>query len=687
MSVMKERRVRRLRKKRLWPSIVLLLLFNAIFVGIIAILLELLIGEAINGKVEIAYNQAERTGKQIIKSFRQDGRNKTFQLLKHSDVKSKNYTPVCVMEQNGTVVVQTGKEMPNVKERGIWNMGQEYHLYLDQTTRNQMIDLNNGKIKLSYKKLLYNLINEPSGEETYAKWMQEPVTAIPVWFEMDIPDSNYKLAVKSNLLFKRRDLVTTLEVALVVITMTMISIFLFLVYLVNSIVSQKRIDKLLYLDITTGGHNWLYFFEKGSAILNKGSNKNKTFWLISIELQKFRNYCICYGAKSGDELLERINGCLSSIVHKNELCARYAEAEFGLFLCAETKEELESRIAILQQKIAKLPQQQSLNFKIGVYECAPFFKENGKKAKKRNSIDIKELYHDACTARENSNTNNGHEITYFNMTMLEAQLWEHHVEERMEDALRNKEFAVYLQPKYSPDNKKLGGAEALVRWINEKDGFIPPNRFIPIFEKNGFILKLDDYMISEVARLQAEWIRKGEKVVPVSVNVSRAHFTRSDLAEHICRLVDQYGTPHNVIELELTESAFFDDKEVLLNTVTKLQEYGFAVSMDDFGAGYSSLNSLKDLPLDVIKLDAEFFRGESQQIRGEIIVKEIIQLARRLQMRIVAEGIESKEQVDFLSDLGCDLIQGYYFAKPMPVVEYESVLHGVEERSLEGKMS
>lgn len=678
MSLAKERRVRRLRKKRLCPSVVLLLLFSAIFVGIIAILLELLIGETINGKVEIAYNQAERASKPIIKSFQKDGRNKTFQLLKNSDVKSKNYTPVCVMEQNGKVVVQTGKEMPNAKERGTWNMGQEYHLYLDQTTKNQIIDLSNGELKLSYKELLKEMVKNPSREESYAKWMQEPVTAIPVWFEIKIPDSTYKLAVRSNLLFNRRDLVSTLEMALVVIVLTMISIFLFLVYLINSIVSQKRIDKLLYLDIITGGNNWLYFFEKGSAILKKGRNKNKTYWLLSIQIQKFRNYCICYGAKSGDDLLERINACMISILHKNELCARYAEAEFGLLLCADTKEELESRIAIFQDRIGRVLKQQSLNFHIGVYECAPFYKENRTKAMKRTSIDMKELYHDACTARETISSNDQNVITYFNMQMLEAQLWEHHVEERMEDALRNKEFTVYLQPKYSPDTNELGGAEALVRWINDKDGFIPPNRFIPIFEKNGFILKLDDYMISEVARLQAEWIRKGEKVVPVSVNVSRAHFTRSDLAEHICRLVDQHGTPHNVIELELTESAFFDDKEMLLDTVTKLQEYGFVVSMDDFGAGYSSLNSLKDLPLDVIKLDAEFFRGEGQQIRGEIIVKEVIQLAQLLRMRIVAEGIESKEQVDFLSELGCDLIQGYYFAKPMPVGEYESVMRGGE---------
>lgn len=141
------------------------------------------------------------------------------------------------------------------------------------------------------------------------------------------------------------------------------------------------------------------------------------------------------------------------------------------------------------------------------------------------------------------------------------------VEDDMESALANREFKVYLQPKYSTKEEKLSGAEALVRWIHPTEGFIAPNQFIPIFERNGFILQLDDYMISECARMQAQWLHEGKKIVPISVNVSRAHFTKVNLAEHICQLVDQYNVPHNMIELELTESAFFDDKDILINTV------------------------------------------------------------------------------------------------------------------------
>ena len=260
--------------------------------------------------------------------------------------------------------------------------------------------------------------------------------------------------------------------------------------------------------------------------------------------------------------------------------------------------------------------------------------------------------------------------------MQNDQIWTHKVENDMERALINREFQVYLQPKYSTKEEVISGAEALVRWIHPTEGFVAPYRFIPIFENNGFIIHLDDYMITEVARLQAKWIAEGKKVVPISVNVSRVHFAREDLAEHICKLVDQFGVPHNVIELELTESAFFDDKDMLLNTIKRLKAYGFEISMDDFGAGYSSLNSLKELPLDVVKLDAGFFREADEDGRGKVIVGDTISLAKKLDMKIVAEGIETREQVDFLATQDCDLIQGYYFAKPMPVAEFEQKAFG-----------
>ena len=297
-------------------------------------------------------------------------------------------------------------------------------------------------------------------------------------------------------------------------------------------------------------------------------------------------------------------------------------------------------------------------FGVGVYLVQP------------GERDVEQLYNNAMIACEMLGEEAENQTAFFDLEMNNQKLWERKVEDDMDCALVNREFQVYLQPKISTSEEELGGAEALVRWIHPTEGFIPPNRFIPIFEKNGFILKLDDYMLEEISKVQAQWLKEGRKLVPISVNVSRAHFTREDLAEHICAIVDKYQVPHNVIELELTESAFFDDKKVLLNTVQKLREAGFPVSMDDFGAGYSSLNSLKELQIDVLKIDADFFRGADVEERGLLIVSEVIDLAKKLNMKIVAEGIESKEQVEFLTEQECDLIQGYFYAKPMPVAEF-----------------
>ena len=258
--------------------------------------------------------------------------------------------------------------------------------------------------------------------------------------------------------------------------------------------------------------------------------------------------------------------------------------------------------------------------------------------------------------------------------MRSKLLKEQDIESHMEEALENKEFKVYLQPKYSPEGGRMGGAEALVRWISPTSGFISPGEFIPIFEKNTFIIQLDEYMLEEVCKLQRMWLDEGKTLVPISVNISRIHLLDEGLILMILHIVDYYKLPHDCIELELTESAFFDDKKKLIHTVEELKKNGFVVSMDDFGSGYSSLNTLKDLPFDVVKLDGEFFRKMEDQTRSRIIIEDTITLAKHLELQVVAEGIEEKEQVEFLKSMGCDLIQGYYFAKPMPAEEFGKLL-------------
>ena len=346
------------------------------------------------------------------------------------------------------------------------------------------------------------------------------------------------------------------------------------------------------------------------------------------------------------------------LLNKKEFVAHVEKSDFALLLIYQNNETLELRIKNMMNILREHHGGQHLTFSAGICPVQHY------------SDDIAGILTYAGLALPRSMKIQD-EIVWFNDSMKEEQVWERRIEDDMEKALENHEFQVYLQPKYSTKKEELSAAEALVRWTHPVLGFISPGKFIPIFERNGFILQLDDYMLTEVAKLQAAWMADGKKLVPISVNVSRAHFAEENLAEHICSVVDKFKVPHEYIELELTESAFFDDKAVLLTTVRKLKDFGFKVSMDDFGAGYSSLNSLKELPLDIIKLDAEFFRSVDDVERSNLIVGQTISLAKKLGMEIVAEGIETRDQVDFLAKQDCDLIQGFYFSKPLPVQEFE----------------
>ena len=438
-------------------------------------------------------------------------------------------------------------------------------------------------------------------------------------------------------------------------------VFLFIAFyehyrLIVVIVNRRKIQKLIYTDPVTGGHNKDYFINKSKKLIK---HRRQRYAIVYLRMEKYRNYIIAYGLKEGENLMEDFYRQLGSMIKKRkELVAHLEKSDFVLLLNYSNEELLNIRMQTITNALNESRPNQYLYFSVGASRIVS------------KSDDVQVKISDAGAAISKK-ANKGDEVYWFDEAMREEQVWERRVEDDMDKALANHEFKVYLQPKYSTKKEELSAAEALVRWIHPEFGFVSPGKFIPIFEKNGFIIQLDDFMLTEVAKLQAHWMEQGKKLVPISVNVSRAHFSRDDLAEHICEIVDEYKVPHEFIELELTESAFFDDKQVLLGTVKKLKDFGFKVSMDDFGAGYSSLNSLKELPLDIIKLDAQFFREIDDKKRADLIVGDTIKLAKKLGMQIVAEGIETREQVDFLAGQHCDLIQGFYFAKPLPIEEFE----------------
>lgn len=506
------------------------------------------------------------------------------------------------------------------------------------------------------------------------------------WIGMDLDDANEKVCIKYEQPVYINDCLFAFVMACIAGAVLAITIITHCCNAVSGIMYQRSLLKLLLVDPVTGGNNMLAFenFAK-KAILHKMKN---AYAIVDFSLLKYQNYCTLYGMEEGERLICKLQYILSQYVGRGEYLAKISNSDFVLFLmnknAVDNPQFREQFLDKMNKALAEIPVRlkntgrgeqplmglNNILIKSGIYVVDPAIDNMARAKRKEQSENIDQLYMKAGIAKQTLSEDMG--VMLYNHDMWEKELWEQKVEDTMQNALDNEEFQVYIQPKYHPSTEELKGGEALVRWISPTEGFISPGRFIPIFEKNGFVTKLDDYMISHTAALQAKWLSEGKKIVPISVNVSRLHFSDPELAEHIRDLVDKYELPRHYIEIELTESAFFDDKKALLSTVNRLQEYGFEVSMDDFGSGYSSLNSLKDLPLNVLKLDAEFFRGEDFDTRGEVVVSEAISLAKQLNMRVVAEGVEKKDQVDFLAKHNCDMIQGYYFDKPMPANEYES---------------
>lgn len=680
MSSVKEKRFRKLNRKKIWPSIVAFILFIILCIIMVALFLQLFALYIMGTKIVHQYGEMQHV-KAVLDGSLENG-DTLDEAISNMNKYTFSKSDIYVVDEEGQVLVKTGYSEP------------DFDMILDLKL-DQMLGLDEGFVAVAdnsnqftyegeftifampVERVIKTTFSKGKEHQGLAEWLNENIITQKYWLRTSLDDGGYEAYIKCTIQVQRQDIFYICIFGVIALLLLMIPIILLFVNTIRSIVTQRKMTQLIYLDGITGGKNWLYFRNYAERILTRMRNSKKAFALVNLHLERYQNYCACYGVKAGEELLEAMDGFLQARVKKNEFFARYEGADFGLLLSCEGEtaqehqENCRKRLRSLVAELTGLKPDQKIHFHAGINMIPPYIPEDGKWYHTRKNVDINQLYTYANAARMSIDCMEEQKITFFDQEMLDKQVWELWVEDNMEAALNNEEFQVYLQPKYSPLNGKLVGAEALVRWISPTKGLIPPNQFIPIFEETGFVTQLDDYMISRVAKLQAEWMIQGRKMIPVSVNVSRAHFAQEGLAEHICQLVDAYGPKHELIELEVTESAFFDDKDILVETVKQLKAYGFHVSMDDFGAGYSSLNSLKDIPLDVLKLDGEFFRGDDDDGRGQIVVKEAIQLARNLDMRVVAEGIEKKEHVDFLAGQGCDMIQGFYYAKPMPVAEFE----------------
>ena len=501
----------------------------------------------------------------------------------------------------------------------------------------------------------------------------DAVFSFPYWIAAPMSESSQILMVKSILTVKVKDYT---YLAAGIIIAVIIAFFVFILMIVSVIMnlsSNSKLRRWLYRDNIIKGHNWLWYAVTTQDILCKRKNAHKTYAVVDLVFVRYRNFVLCHSVKEAEALLRQVVLVIFGKLKKGELIAHSTAAALPLLLEVKDEDDARARLQDIISTLEAIPCGHRLAFKAGVYLVIPA-QEKVALNQKHYIPDIDLLYNNACAASLSLSEVADSGIAFFDSNLVDEEKWIDTVTNRQQAAVNNEEFLVYYQPKYDPRTNEHAGTEALIRWQTPDMGLVPPYKFIPIFEDNGFITQIDDYMLTHVARNQARWLKEGRKCVPISCNVSRAHFGTENLAEYICNLVDREGCPRSLIEIELTESAFFDDENAMITTINRLKYYGFLVSMDDFGTGYSSLNSLKDMPLDILKLDAGFFRGSEDNPRTRIVVSEALALAKSLNMKTVAEGVEDKSTVDFLAQEGCDMIQGYYFAKPMPQAEYENTV-------------
>lgn len=418
------------------------------------------------------------------------------------------------------------------------------------------------------------------------------------------------------------------------------------------------IEKLAYGDPVTKGKNINYFKEFAVNIMSVF--KETPFVIYRFDIANFRYINEAYGHIRADEILGAVISNFAEIFSEKELCVRMNADQFLAII--ENDKTVGQRLDQLSKKVNEEARGRGIKypirFKIGIYQI------------RKHDHDIDEMIDRANVARKTLNTGDDENIAYYTERIVQDMRKLDRIESDMQRALANGEFKVFLQPKWDIYQNRIAGAEALVRWMKSDGTLIYPDEFIPIFENNGFIEKLDFYMLESVCQMLRALIDAGRRVYPVSVNQSRMLLHSADYTENVARIIEKYKLPPNILELEITETVFMDERDNMVKVINELKKCGVRLAMDDFGSGYSSLNMLKDVYFDTIKIDREFFVSSTGNERNQWILLKIIELSNGVGMEVVCEGVETAEQVQLLGNLGCRLVQGYFYSKPISAEDF-----------------
>lgn len=515
-----------------------------------------------------------------------------------------------------------------------------------------------------YTHLFYNLILEPY---TY---VHGPLNHLPyLLYALSLIYVITISLIHKRLLGKIKvvTIIVTMFISIIVIALQIIFDGLLLTGFMISSVVLLLVLIYYFSDVSqdelTGLRNRVGFERKLSELFYFKPNPDYIFGRL--EVYNIQDANERFGREYGDMILQSISEQLKKDYEtSNRACCRLGGNSFGILLDKNDIQNTPLNIH-LKDLIKNCNVQNDYVISIYIGFC-PINQEY--------ATDMSGIIERADFALSKVKGNFYKNIGYFDGEIRKEYERQKDFEKRLWKAIQKEEFKVYLQPIYDTETKKCVSAEALVRWIDQNNVIVPPNEFIPAFEANGFITELDMYVLDHVCHILSNWRSHNRPLIPISVNISRVDIDNPDLVDNIVKIVDKYQLPHDLIKVEITESAFNMNESLIIYTMQNLQNNGFIVMMDDFGSGYSNLNMFKNMPIDIVKIDMIFMKDIERSEKGVIIVTSVVNMAKLLGLKIVVEGVETDGQYNLIRKLGCDMIQGYYFAKPMPVDEFNSLM-------------
>lgn len=433
--------------------------------------------------------------------------------------------------------------------------------------------------------------------------------------------------------------------------------------------SQKSLMQFAYYDTLTGLYNKQRFLIEARRLLEQ----RKDYALVVLDIANFKFFNELFGFEQGDKLLKHTANILKSTIIDQEIVCRDTADHFGMLVFYPSEEQLKKRMNQILKRICRFELKENQRYTI-VCHCGI------KTVEVDNShLNLDVLMDHALLALQKAKDLHENTVSFYDDGLHQKAIWKNQVESRMVESLKNEEFFILLQPKVSLLQEKICGAEALVRWETKEGQIISPDDFIPIFEQNHFVLQLDLFVMEKVCQMLNEWKNQGRTPIPLSINQSRALFYQENYVENLQMIFNRYAIDASLITIEITEGIAIKNWKDILPVFAQLHHLGIAISMDDFGSGYSSLNVLRELPIDELKMDKGFLRESANEKKGQNIMRSIIGLAKQLKITTVVEGVETKEQVEFLKSVGCDHAQGYYYFRPLTIKNFEKIAFHCEE--------